>query len=136
MKKILLLLLFLNISLLAENLSLTGEYIQMNGNPYKNFFIKNKPELGVASKTNDVVLNVETNLNKNSFIPVSQFRDSYVVNNKDVKKVASEVFSEDYKVINGSDVEINIIKGIVKLTFSEPDKISASLRDIEVILTI
>ena len=128
MKKILCLL-FLSFSLiLAETISLSGDYAKNDlSNPFKVLLEKKEKTISVNAENKDVILKVENDL-KNSDIfnrPLKEYPSEIILKNSSVENVLKVYYSEEYKVEvkEKADVIVNVLGGKIELEhFFDDDK--------------
>ncbi|MCD4667670.1 MAG: hypothetical protein K8R44_03630 [Sulfurimonas sp.] len=110
-------------SIFADNISLTGEYADLNGNPFKKVLnIKKDYSMNVFSENSKITFKVTSNLNKDSYIliPIQEHEKEYILNNKSVENISASFYTEDYKVNKtnqGDFIEVNILSGKINLEY-------------------
>ena len=89
MKKIFLAFFLLSSIVFAANtIELTGEYAKDLGNPFRVLLEKKDKNISIFSQNNDVVLKVESDLDKDStFLNRLDHPSSYILKNETIKKI-------------------------------------------------
>jgi hypothetical protein len=143
MKKIFLAFFLLSSIVFAANtIELTGEYAKDLGNPFRVLLEKKDKNISIFSQNNDVVLKVESDLDKDStFLNRLDHPSSYILKNETIENVVKHFYGEEYNVVLGneqSDVIVNILSGKIMLTYKDIDEnqIANLLTKVEVELVV
>jgi hypothetical protein len=124
----------------TETMELTGVYSEQMGNPFKKVLNINKTKsINIYSEDKDVVLKVESNLDR-GFTSSNEHPSEFVFKNKTVENVLEDFYSEDFIVAHAlEDAKIvNVISGDVSLTYSNAEERSGvhHLSGIEITLLV
>ena len=124
----------------TETMELTGVYSEQMGNPFKKVLNINKTKsINIYSEDKDVVLKVESNLDR-GFTSSNDHPSEFVFKNKTVENVLEDFYSEDFIVAHAlEDAKIvNVISGDVSLTYSNAEERSGvhHLSGIEITLLV
>ena len=103
---------------------------------------KKDKNISIFSQNNDVVLKVESDLDKDStFLNRLDHPSSYILKNETIENVVKQFYGEEYNVVLGneqSDVIVNILSGKIMLTYKDIDEnqIANLLTKVEVELVV
>ena len=105
MKKIFLAFFLLSSIVFAANtIELTGEYAKDLGNPFRVLLEKKDKNISIFSQNNDVVLKVESDLDKDStFLNRLDHPSSYILKNETIENVVKQFYGEEYNVVLGNE---------------------------------
>ncbi len=142
MKKILCLL-FLSFSLiLAETISLSGDYAKNDlSNPFKVLLEKKEKTISVNAENKDVVLKVENDLDESKYAGfLKNYPKEVIFKNDSTVNVLKAYYQQDYfvDVKEKADITVNVLKGNILLEhfFHDDDLFNPSLRKIIVTIDV
>lgn len=109
-----------SIVLASNSLELTGEYSKQFGNPYRVLLEKKDKKINVFSEDKDIVLKVESNLDKFNFQTKVQHPQEFILKNKTLERVLYNFYAEEFNVYyeKSNSIKANVLSGKIELNYN------------------